>query len=70
MSDTICGGQNGDNQEPSVHLTVGVDTHIWGLNYASMRDFSMRRSGVEDKVLITKLADDLYWKLQVRTACC
>lgn len=55
-----------ESSDPSVHLTVGIDTHIWGLNYASMREFALRRSGIEDKVLITKLSDELYWKLQVR----
>ena len=55
-----------ESRDPSVHLTVGIDTHIWGLNYASMREFALRRSGIEDKVLITKLSDELYWKLQVR----
>jgi hypothetical protein len=48
-----------------VHLTVGVDTHIWGLNFASLRDSSFKRSGVNDKVLLTKLDDSLYWELQV-----
>lgn len=48
-----------------MHLTVGVDTHIWGLNFASLRDSSFKRSGVNDKVLLTKLDDSLYWELQV-----
>lgn len=49
-----------------MHLTVGVDTHIWGLNFASLRDSSFKRSGLNDKVLLTKLDDSLYWDLQVR----
>ena len=48
-----------------MHLTVGVDTHIWGLNFASLRDSSFKRSGLNDKVLLTKLDDSLYWDLQV-----
>ena len=67
-TDTVCeadtAGSEGSSFDPSVHLTVGVDTHIWGLNYASMREYAMRRAGLEDKVLITKLADTLYWSLQ------
>ena len=49
-----------------MHLTVGVDTHIRGLNFASLRDSSFKRSGLNDKVLLTKLDDSLYWELQVR----
>ena len=67
-TDTVCegdtAGSTGEGGDPSVHMTVGVDTHIWGLNFASMRDYALRRSGVEDKVMITKLADALYWRLQ------
>ena len=33
--------------DPSVHLTVGVDTHIWGLNYATLRAYSLARSGTQ-----------------------
>lgn len=60
------------NADPSVHLTVGVDTHIWGLNFASLRDNSLKKSGLPDKILLTKLEDKLYWDLQVRVlyACC
>lgn len=55
------------NTDPSVHLTVGVDTHIWGLNFASLRANSLKRSGLDDKVLLTKLQESVYWDLQVRT---
>ena len=54
------------NMDPSVHLTVGVDTHIWGLNFASLRDTTFKRAGVQDKILLTKLEEELYWDLQVR----
>ena len=57
------------NTDPSVHLTVGVDTHIWGLNFASLRDNSLKRSGLPDKVLLTKLEEPLYWDLQVFGLC-
>jgi hypothetical protein len=57
------GGES--NTDPSVHLTVGVDTHIWGLNFASLRDNCLKRSGMSDKVLLTKLEEPLYWDLQV-----
>lgn len=27
-----------ESTQPSVHLTVGLDTHIWGLDYATLRE--------------------------------
>lgn len=45
-TDTVTGMSDGDN-DPSVHLTVGVDTHIWGLNYATLRAYSLSRSGTQ-----------------------
>lgn len=50
--------------EPSLHLTLGVDTHIWSLNYASARSIILKRSGLADKLLLTKLTPELYWDLQ------
>jgi hypothetical protein len=48
-TDTMCLGNEeevaGNEPEPSLHLTVGIDTHIWGLNYASLREKSFKRSG-------------------------
>ena len=32
-----------DSTEASVHLTVGVDTHIWGLSYQALRSYALRR---------------------------
>jgi len=61
-TDTVSGIDEGT--EPSVHLTFGVDTHIWGLNYASLRENILKRSGLTDKLLLTKLAPELYWDLQ------
>ena len=63
--DTLNVGDGEASKDTSVHLTVGVDTHIWGLNFASLRDSSFKRSGLNDKVLLTKLDDALYWELQV-----
>lgn len=51
---------------PSVHLTIGVDTLIWDLNYASLRRIALQRAGIKDKLLPTKLPDEAYWPLQVR----
>ena len=31
------------SREASVHLTVGLDTHIWGLDYAFVRELALRR---------------------------
>ena len=30
--------------QPSVHLTVGIDTHLWGLSYAKMREVALNRA--------------------------
>lgn len=60
-TDTITGIEaNGD---PSVHLTVGVDTHIWNLDLASTRRLALSYAGFEDKVTLTKLDPSLYWDL-------
>ncbi|CAM9621685.1 unnamed protein product [Scytosiphon promiscuus] len=64
-TDTVT-GMSGDNPDPSVHLTVGVDTHIWGLNYATLREYSLARSGTQDQVkrpLEKSLAEPEYWRL-------
>jgi hypothetical protein len=60
--DTIKGVE--ETSDPSVHLTVGVDTHIWGLNYAALRDYCLKREGLPNKVTLTKLEPSLYWDLQ------
>ena len=39
VADTV----NARADAPSVHLTLGVDTHVWDLNYASMRDTALKR---------------------------
>ena len=39
VTDTIVDAEG----EPSVHLTLGVDTHVWDLNYASMRHSALKR---------------------------
>lgn len=55
-----------DIGEASVHLTVGIDTLIWDLTFASFRKFCLRLSGIEDKLVSTKIKDDaLFWNLQV-----
>ena len=30
--------------EPSVHLTVGIDTHLWGLSYSKLREVALSRA--------------------------
>jgi len=40
-TDTIQGGSD----ETSIHLTIGIDTHIWGLTYAYMRQCALQRAG-------------------------
>ena len=54
-----------DSIDPSIHLTIGVDTLIWGLTYAGLRSMVMKRAGIDDKLIPTKLPSELYWKLHV-----
>ncbi|CAN0394563.1 unnamed protein product, partial [Ectocarpus sp. 8 AP-2014] len=50
-TDTVT-GMSEDDTDPSVHLTVGVDTHIWGLNYATLRSYSLSRSGKQVRTVV------------------
>jgi len=45
--------------ETSVHLTMGLDTHVWALTYAHIRWTLLQRCGKDWKVEIPKDAD--YW---------
>ena len=40
-------GGDGDRKS-SIHLTLGLDTHVWAMNYMSMRTLALRRFGVHD----------------------
>eukprot|EP00752_Nemacystus_decipiens_P011678 g10365.t1 len=65
-TDTVTGMSDDGDNDPSVHLTVGVDTHIWGLNYATLRAYSVARSGTKDEVkqpLERSLGESEYWRL-------
>ena len=53
-----------ESGDPSVHLTIGIDTHIWGLNYASLRENLLKKNAIKDKLLLSKLEEELYWSLQ------
>eukprot|EP00607_Mallomonas_marina_P007498 CAMPEP_0182417090 /NCGR_PEP_ID=MMETSP1167-20130531/1504_1 /TAXON_ID=2988 /ORGANISM="Mallomonas Sp, Strain CCMP3275" /LENGTH=355 /DNA_ID=CAMNT_0024590385 /DNA_START=370 /DNA_END=1437 /DNA_ORIENTATION=+ len=51
-------------EDPSVHLTVGVDTHIWRLSYSALREAVLAKNNMKDKITATKLKDEVYWSLQ------
>ena len=55
-----------DNKDHSVHMTIGVDTHIWSLTYASMRQYCLAKSGKTDELdpLHLKTKSNHYWRLQ------
>jgi ribosomal protein L16 Arg81 hydroxylase len=40
-----------ENDEMSIHLTFGLDTHVWDLDYLSLRRFALRRACVADTAL-------------------
>ena len=35
-------------EEPSLHLTFNFDSHVWDLNYLSLRQYALMRANVED----------------------
>ena len=59
-TDTVTGIAS--DSEPSVHLTLGVDTHIWDLSYAGLRKLALTKADVSDKATVTK--SEAYWRLQ------
>lgn len=40
-------------QSSSIHLTVGLDSHVWSMNYMSMRSHGLRRFGKQDVLTST-----------------
>uniref|UniRef100_A0A7S1UAY8 Bifunctional lysine-specific demethylase and histidyl-hydroxylase n=3 Tax=Phaeomonas parva TaxID=124430 RepID=A0A7S1UAY8_9STRA len=60
-------------EQDSVHMTVGIDTYIWGLSYSFLRGLTYIRQGLEDKALggiqglykgtINTLPSEIYTKL-------
>lgn len=51
--------------EPSLHLTLGVDSLIWGLTYADLRARSLEQVAIKDKLLATKLSPNIFFELHV-----
>ena len=52
-----------DNAEDSVHLTVGLDTHIWGLDFAAARKGALARASEADDLRVTALPAASHWRL-------
>jgi hypothetical protein len=45
--------------DSSIHLTVGLDSHVWSMNYMSMRRLGLRRFNMHDAlVVLVKDNDD------------
>lgn len=44
-------GRNNEERKSSIHLTLGLDTHVWDMNYMSMRSLALRRFGIHDVLL-------------------
>jgi hypothetical protein len=62
-------GRAAEEAEPSVHLTLGVDTHLWGLSYARLREVALRRANagpltIEGRTLPTALGAEAFFSLQ------
>ena len=45
-TDTVEEGENGG--ELSIHMTFGLDNHVWDLDYATIRRFGLLRAGASD----------------------
>jgi len=50
-TDTVTDLEVGTPETTSIHLTFNFDTHVWDLNYLSVRRFALRRAGVADTAL-------------------
>jgi hypothetical protein len=42
----------------SIHLTVGLDSHVWSMNYLSMRRLGLRRFDMHDALVLANDDDD------------
>ena len=63
-TDTINTAEAGDAaDDDSVHLTIGLDTHIWGVNYLSMRQGALARAKLPDTLNAHTLPASDYWEL-------
>lgn len=49
-----------NNDQTSIHLTLGLDTHVWFLTYAHIRWALLQKTNKPFAIKITN--DDLYWK--------
>ena len=45
------GEEHSDDEQTSIHLTFNLDTHVWDLDYLSMRRLALKRAGVADPTL-------------------
>ncbi len=45
-------------ENTSIHLTFNFDTHVWDLNYLSVRRLALRRAGVSDAALGQEKVED------------
>lgn len=62
-TDTVNGIDKNINT-PSVHMTVGIDTHIWGLNYGNIRKIILSKADYDDNYTqLTKLSNSDYFLL-------
>lgn len=48
----------GETDTASIHLTFNFDTHIWDLDYLSVRRLALRRAGVADSALGQEREED------------
>jgi len=56
-TDTVDSGPTED--EWSIHMTFGLDNHVWDLDFLSLRRFGLMKSGVDDVLLGLDGSDDV-----------
>jgi len=54
-TDTI---NSGESDTASIHLTFNFDTHVWDLDYLSVRRLALRKAGVADSALGQETEED------------
>ncbi|KAG7368500.1 cupin 4 family protein [Nitzschia inconspicua] len=54
------GNEHATNRKASVHLTMGLDTHVWMITMAHLRWALLQRCGLDFKIIFEN--DDDYWK--------
>mmetsp|Transcript_42359 Transcript_42359/g.61877 ORF Transcript_42359/g.61877 Transcript_42359/m.61877 type:complete len:676 (+) Transcript_42359:203-2230(+) len=59
-TDTIASSSEEEKEDTSIHLTFNFDSHVWDLDYLSVRRLALRRACVKDEALGVGTDDNRY----------